>query len=371
MKNKNKEGRSGILTCMYICFMMPTLLFYYSCTQNQTNKPHDNVSKGHHTESQMKESVNSNVPLSMVRNVKQARNGDILIASYLAVFRYDGTSFTNLTSKISSPRFSSFWDVLEDRKGNLWFASKDSGVYCLENNSIQHYTTKEGLPNNRVLSMYEDKSGNIWFATGGGLSCFNGKAFKNFTMKDGLPHNDITTIMEDKSGKIWIGTRGDACYYDGKDFIVFKNKDGKPFNNVWSIIEDSKGNIWLGGSIIKSKKGSTLFIEEGLWRYGNNIFTKVSERSTSAILEDRNGNIWTTGNVSYLDGKRWTLSRYEANSIANKTPIVTEIFKLDGTGMLCRILEANDGSIWFGALSGVYRYDGMTISDFKKEVQKQ
>ncbi len=49
--------------------------------------------------------------------------------------------------------------------------------------------------------------------------------------------------------------------------------------------------------------------------------------------------------------------------------------------MLCGILEANDGSIWFGALgpqSGVYRYDarlpngqGKTITDFKnKEGQK-
>lgn len=29
------------------------------------------------------------------------------------------------------------------------------------------------------------------------------------------------------------------------------------------------------------------------------------------------------------------------------------------------ILEANDGSIWFGALDGVHRYDGNTIADFK------
>ena len=35
------------------------------------------------------------------------------------------------------------------------------------------------------------------------------------------------------------------------------------------------------------------------------------------------------------------------------------------------ILEANDGSIWFGAADGVYRYDGKTIMDFKsKEKQK-
>ena len=39
--------------------------------------------------------------------------------------------------------------------------------------------------------------------------------------------------------------------------------------------------------------------------------------------------------------------------------------------MLFGILEANDGSIWFGAFDGVYRYNGNTITDFKdKESQE-
>jgi len=49
--------------------------------------------------------------------------------------------------------------------------------------------------------------------------------------------------------------------------------------------------------------------------------------------------------------------------------IVIEIKPEDG--MLCGILEAFDGSIWFGTSNGVYRYDGSTITDFKsKEVRK-
>jgi polyisoprenoid-binding protein YceI len=36
------------------------------------------------------------------------------------------------------------------------------------------------------------------------------------------------------------------------------------------------------------------------------------------------------------------------------------------------LLEANDGSIWFGDATGVYRYDGTTITDFyNKEGQKK
>src|SRR5882724_4292683 len=140
---------------VYALFLM--LVFHTSCGQNQTNEPQDNRKVGY-SESQLKEADTTKVPMSMVRNVKQARNGDILIASYLGVFRYDGTSFTNLTSKIISARFASFWDVLEDRKGNLWFASKDSGVYCYNGKSFQHFTTKDGLASNMALHIYEDKA---------------------------------------------------------------------------------------------------------------------------------------------------------------------------------------------------------------------
>jgi hypothetical protein len=97
---------------LYTLFLV--FVFYTSCVQNQTNVPKD------HIKAETKDSITSQVPYSMVRNVKQDRNGNILIASYLGVLRYDGTSFTNISSEISPPRFSSSWDVLEDRKGNLW-----------------------------------------------------------------------------------------------------------------------------------------------------------------------------------------------------------------------------------------------------------
>jgi len=50
----------------------------------------------------------------------------------------------------------------------------------------------------------------------------------------------------------------------------------------------------------------------------------------------------------------------------NKIPTVTEI-KSGGPGAFLAIMEANDGSIWFGAANGVYRYDGKTITDFKSK----
>ncbi|MDO6429416.1 two-component regulator propeller domain-containing protein [Flavitalea sp. BT771] len=343
---------------VYVCvFFLMSVFFHTSCGQNQTNVPQDNIKskRANYSESQLKEAETTKVPMGMVRHVRQARNGDILIASFLSVFRYDGTSFTNLTGKIISPRFSSFWDVLEDRKGNLWFASVGSGVYKYDGKTFQHFTTREGLASDVVQSIYEDRAGNIWF----GASRYDGNSFRNFTIKDGFPSNNIRLLLEDNTGKLWFGAQGEEMFvYDGKTFTVLKNEDGKAFTNVWSIIEDKKGNIWFGGN------GYDLS-GYGLWRYDGSTFTKVSQRGAYAIIEDKKGNIWTTGEVN-PNAKVWALSRYDAKSLYDRMPTVTEIRSGGRMGFL-GILEANDGSIWYGSGDGVHRYDGKTFTDFRSK----
>jgi len=310
------------------------------------------------SKSEIKDTVSSYGPHTMVRNIKQAKDGTILItASFAGVLKYDGKSFTNFTSKLGPRRF---WDVRQDRRGNIWIATTDSGVYCYNGKSFRHFTTREGLASNGVMCIYEDKAGMIWLGTGKGISRYDGKSFRNFTTKAGHWNNDITTITEDKTGKLWIGTRGEAFVYDGKTFTTITD-EGKALKNIWGIIEDKKGNIWLGGNV-------------GLWRYDGSTFTKVTQKGATAIIQDKKGNIWTTGIVNPPGGMVWALSRYDHKSLYNKNPTVIEVMSIKGLGMLCGILEANDGSIWFGALgpkSGVYRYDGKTITDFKsKEGQK-
>jgi ligand-binding sensor domain-containing protein len=341
---------------LFVLFVMA--IYQTSCGQSQTDTPKDSIRSQPRENSAGEQAVilaaTSKVPVSMVRHVKQARNGDILIASYLGVFRYDGTSFTNLTSKISPPRTSSFWDVLEDRKGNLWFGTRDSGVYMYEGKSIptreagfRHFTTEDGLASNTAIHIYEDRAGNIWF----GASRYDGKSFRNFSTQDGFPSNKIRLLLEDKTGKLWFCAQGENMFvYDGKTFTVLKNKDGKAFNNVWSIIEDKKGNIWFGG--------------DGLWRYDGSTFTKVSQKGAYAIIQDKKGNIWTTGGVN-PNGNVWALLRYDAKSLYSEKPTVTEI--KSQSGMLLDILEDAKGNIWFGSGGGVYRYDGQAITDFKSE----
>lgn len=296
-------------------------------------------------------------PSGIVRTVKQDRKGNIWIASWKGVFRYDGKSFSNITAEISTARFFS---VLEDKKGNFWLSSIGSGVYYYDGKSFRNFTTKDGLAGNQVTEIYADKAGHIWFCTDAGASRYDGKSFKNFTTKDGLSSNSVNSIMEDKTGKLWFGTSDDACVYDGKTYTILKH-EGKPFKNVRSIIADKDGNIWLGGN-------------DGLWRYDGTRFANYTRQFVGYIYEDKNGNIWTSSDsivnrdfkhVSQppTKTKSWILSRYNSKSLSDpSTP--PEIIS-SGEAMIFGITEANDGSIWFGTLNGVYRYNGNSFTDFK------
>jgi len=300
-------------------------------------------------------------PNSITRTIIQDRKGNIWIASWQGVFRYDGKIFANMTSEVSSARFFS---ALEGSKGNLWFGSIGSGVYYYDGKSFQNFTTHDGLLNNEIVCIYEDKNGNIWFGANGGTSLYDGKSFRNYTMNGNSmieditgesfsnfrPMNEVNSIIEDKTGKFWFGTRGNTFIYDGKAFTTVTH-NGKPFKNVRTIIEDKKGNIWLGGS-------------DGLWRYNNSAFNNITQDFVGYIYEGKKGNIWTSSETA----QGWVLSRYNEKTLSNKEPILTEI-KSDYEGtkrMIFGILEAFDGSILFGSLDGMYRYDGNTLTDFKK-----
>ncbi len=308
--------------------------------QNKTDLAKDDI------HSKAKDAIAFNVPNAIVRTIKQDKKGNIWIAAFDGVFRYDGKSFTNITSKLSSARFFS---VLEDRKGNFWFSSVGSGVYYYNGKTFRNFTTKDGLARNEVFDIYEDKAGNIWFGTSGGASRYDGKSFQNFRMNEEMLDAEVNSIVEDKKGKFWFGTRVHTYVYDGKTFTKVTHL-GKTFINVRTIIEDKKGNIWLGGA-------------DGLWRYDGRTFTNFTPFFVGYVHEDKKGNIWTSSQTSW----GWVLSRYDEKTLSNSKPTATEINPNEGR-IIFGILEDNDGGIWFGTLEGVCRYDGNSITDFKGKI---
>lgn len=308
----------------------------------------------------------STAPTQITRNIKQDHKGNIWMATWEGAFRYDGKLFINMTAGVSTARFFS---VMEDSKGNVWLGTIGSGVFLYDGTFFKNFTTKDGLVNNEVGEIYEDRAGNIWLGLNGGVSRYDGKSFRNYMMdgdamaeeKTGKtfpdftrPPYEVTSILEDKSGKFWFSTRRSTFVYDGKTFSIFKNSDGKPFTNVRCIIQDRRGNIWLAGN-------------DGLWRYDGKTLTSFSHNFVGYVYEDRQGNILISSGNGKSTGQDWEIYRYSEKSLDKYSSFINlpEIIKANEVGTF-GILEARDGSIWFGTANGARRFDGSRVEDFRK-----
>jgi len=275
---------------------------------------------------------------------------------------------------------------LQDRKGNLWFATTSNGVYRYDGKTFKNFTTKDGLNSNAIFSILEDKKGNIWFGTDKGLSHYDarlndevgqGKIFTDSSSafpKDPSIRNSITSILEDKNGKLWFGTYNGVYCYDGKATTRFLENQNVVNNNnlslklVTNMIEDKDGNIWFTTRT------------EGVCRYdGKSIinYKPDNEEWFRGLLEDRNGNIWV--------GTRYKgVYRYDVKSLPTSPSrsATAEQGRPDGFAKIFQngrfdsytvlsIIQDKSGNIWFGTEAGeeskreteggVWRYDGETL----------
>lgn len=148
--------------------------------------------------------------------------------------------------------------ILQDRVGNIWFASNGNGVYRYDWQNIENISEKEGLSNNFVQSILEDRNGALWFSTRfGGLSRYQERLFTTFrfhlNVPSGLSTNFIWHGMEDRDCEkpwgIWFATVGGGVYYfNGQEWIHYGKNEGLDNLFVQSIYRDRKGLLWAGCS---------------------------------------------------------------------------------------------------------------------------
>ena len=165
--------------------------------------------------------VSDGLRFHVIVDILQDREGNLWFATaWGGACRYDGESFVTFLTP-QDPLF-------EDREGNLWFGTYDGGVSRYDGESFVTFTVEDGLAHNIVRSIQEDREGNLWFGTyGGGVSRYDGKEFVTFTVEDGLAHNDVFSVLEDREGGLWFGTYGGGVSrYDGKEFVTFTVEDG-------------------------------------------------------------------------------------------------------------------------------------------------
>jgi signal transduction histidine kinase len=97
--------------------------------------------------------------------------------------------------------------IAEDAQGNLWLGTAGAGLYLLQEGRFKAVRKADGLPNDKVTSLFMDSAGVLWVGTdGGGLGRFHKGTWRRITTREGLVGNSLGSIVEDHDGNLWIAS---------------------------------------------------------------------------------------------------------------------------------------------------------------------
>lgn len=301
-----------------------------------------------------------------ITSMMQDRAGNIWCgASYSTMFRFntDGQTITHFRDSGSY-----IVCIFEDKAGNIWYSSRDkNGVFRINGNTntVTRFDTKQGLPQDQVVRIWQDSSGNMWFCTFNGASRLdkNGRLLSNFTEKEGFKLTVVESIVEDKQGNFWFSDLVNGIMHlnlKNKTFIHFTEKEGLSHNTVFGILKDSSGNLWFntrnGLSKLSSEAVKQLASNQPLSKpiYFKNYDSEQGYLGFGAgrfdIVQDSTGKIW----LPMVD--RLTIFDPKEEVLKNDKPTVE----------LTKVKLFNESIAWAKDTTYVLK-NGLIVDDFDFE----
>jgi signal transduction histidine kinase/ligand-binding sensor domain-containing protein len=162
---------------------------------------------------------------------------------------------------------------------------------------VSMLTTRDGMPQGWITTMYEDRQGFLWFGGRDGLDRFDGHSYMSYRHD---PNDEatlgglvITAITEDSDGDMWAGTlRGGVnriCRRTGR--VTRVRPEGglieTSMNERW-LVADDHGVVWtaLQGQLecydISTQRSRRLEPQAG----------GLPDGWVSSVVRDRGGAIW-------------------------------------------------------------------------------
>ncbi|MGL4293690.1 MAG: hybrid sensor histidine kinase/response regulator transcription factor [Bacteroidales bacterium] len=297
-----------------------------------------------------------------------------------------------------------------DRNQQLWIGTfKELNIYNEQNDSFDRMShdpfQKESLSQNSIRALYKDVQGGMWIGTYyGGLNYYHPLKNRFHTIRrtpsfNSLNDNNISCMLEDNSGDFWVAgmnnglNKQDAetgfyqsydlglkkthniktLHYDSLRNILYLGAHAGGFNslnlktnkitnyipensdikdeNIYAILPLDKNNLLLG-----ALNGCEIFNQQ-TGEFGRHSDLKDCRRVTS-LLRDRSEQIWIGMDHGIA------LFRFMDNDFQpESSPIID---KLKGT-RVNGLYQANDGSLWFATVNGIWNLKENQIRHYTTE----
>lgn len=164
-----------------------------------------------------------------------------------------------------------------------------------------HYSSEDGLSQNTIMSILQDRKGNMWFATWDGINKFDGYSFKTYKARldnrIALSHNRVDYLAEDKYGFLWLQTYDNHAYRFDPRTETFERVPGEGSEgstaNITKIELLPSGSVWLltenEGAICATTDPKDFSLTSQCYTIQSGQFPA---KHVHHVYQDRAGNEW-------------------------------------------------------------------------------
>ena len=188
----------------------------------------------------------------------RASDGTLYVGTMSGMCTFDKRRGRFSRVKITEGRF--IYDIAEDTGGNIWVASKVSGIYRYSpgDGTWKNYRHDELDPrspaDDRYIRVYVDTGGQVWFCgESAGICRYDPPmdGFENFGADDNLPNGIYYGVLDDSAGNLWLSSNQGILKYNPQLHTCarYTIEDGLQSNqfNFRSSHKAGDGTFFFGG----------------------------------------------------------------------------------------------------------------------------
>lgn len=183
-------------------------------------------------------------------SVKKDAAGNVWVAGYGAIYKYDGKNWTTYNSNGTGIMDDYMLDIEFDSKNNVWVAFGSGLIKFTAPSTWENFDMfTSNFPDAYIYDIAIDKNDVIWMATDSGLVKFDGMTSTTYDKASGkVPTDGIFGVHCDNNSNVWAVTWGGGLVkYDGSSFSTIKASLNTFDNDYLTVVRSNKaGDIYLG-----------------------------------------------------------------------------------------------------------------------------